>query len=152
MTVGTESRAATRSAGFSHIPPSVGEILFSRGLSQLQRGPSSGRDAAAAAKVGTQPNDAAASLSNNDAEAGDAADRDWLDWVRIGLPIELAPHVVQVLLKVGNVAGAERQLIVFADSPAWCARLRYALLALEERIRARDPAIRRLNARVLRLD
>ena len=117
------------------MPPSVGEILFRRGLSQLG-GPSPALDS---------------SLSNNDAEITGKEPREWLDWLRIGLPIELAPHVVQVLLKGGTV-GEERQLIVFADSPAWCARLRYALLALEERIRSRDPAIRLLRARVLRVD
>jgi len=72
--------------------------------------------------------------------------------VRTGLPIELAPHVVQVLIKGGEVGGSERELIVFADSPAWCARLRYALLTLEEGVRSRDPAIRLLRARVLRAD
>jgi hypothetical protein len=92
------------------------------------------------------------SLSNSGAEAEATEATDWLEWVRTGLPIELAPHVVQVLLKGGDAGGPQRQLIVFADSPAWCARLRYALLALEERVRARDPAIQRLNARVLRLD
>jgi hypothetical protein len=94
----------------------------------------------------------AASLSNSPATAEAAEAAGWLDWVRMGLPIELAPHVMQVLLKRGKVDGSERELTVFADSPAWCARLRYALLALEQRIRARDPAIRRLSARVLRLD
>jgi hypothetical protein len=135
LTVGTDSKAAKRNTGFSHIPPSVGEILFRHGLSQLGP-PSPAVDS---------------SLSNNKAETTGSEPREWLDWLRVGLPIELAPHVVQVLLKGGTV-GAERQLVVFADSPAWCARLRYALLALEERIRARDPTIRLLRARVLRVD
>ena len=64
--------------------------------------------------------------------------------VRSDLPAELAPHVVQVLLRAG-ASGPERQLVVFADSPAWCARLRYALLGLEQRIRARDPTIARVQ-------
>jgi len=136
LTVGTDSKAAKRSTGFSHIPPSVGEILFRRGLSQL--GPPSPA--------------VASSLSNKNAEITGSEPREWLDWLRVGLPVELAPHVVQVLLKGGEAGGSERQLIVFADSPAWCARLRYALLALEEPIRTRDPAIRLLRARVLRVD
>ena len=112
------------------MPPQVGEILFRRALSK-----------------GGAPS---TSLSNKAPLA--AKPSDWLDWMRAGLPPALAAHVVQVLLKGAAVSGTERQLVVFADSPAWCARLRYALLALEERIRARDPAIGRLSARVLRLD
>jgi hypothetical protein len=70
----------------------------------------------------------------------------WLDWIRALLPVELAVHLVQVLPKT---AGEERELVAFADSPTWCARLRFALLAIEDRVRERDPAIRHLRARVL---
>lgn len=153
VAVGTDSKTAKGSLGFSHIPPSVGEILLSRRLSQLRATASSRQDTAAPAQ-GRKAANAASSLTNSAAKGGqaEAAAADWLDWVRIGLPIELAAHVVQVLLKGEQAGGVERQLIVFADSPGWCARLRYALLGLQERIRARDPAIRRLTARVLRLD
>jgi hypothetical protein len=144
------------------MPPSVGEILSRRGLSQLTQGASERQDSAAPAQPQSRRHNAP-TLSNSGARSGsgssvrsgvetDSAQAcDWLDWVRSGLPLELAPHVLRVLLKGGDAGGAERQLIVFTDSPAWCARLRYALLSLEERIRARDPAIRRLRAQVLRL-
>jgi hypothetical protein len=131
------------------MPPKVSEILSRRGLSQPHDRSTQARNRAAS-NSGPGPNDAASSLSNSSAAAR-IDSSDWLDWIRIGLPPELAPHVVQVLLKGGQVGEAGWQLIVFADSPAWCARLRYALLALEERIRARDPAIGRMSARVMRL-
>ena len=132
------------------MPPQVGEILSRRGLSQLHDGSTKARDPAASASVPDFKH-SAPTLSNSSTGAAHLDRSDWLDWIRSGLPPELAPHVVQVLLKGGQVGAAARQLIAFADSPAWCARLRYALFALEERIRARDPAISRMSARVLRL-
>lgn len=131
--------------------PSVGEILFRGGLSQLNGRAASSRDSAAAAVPAPESPAPASRLSTNaPAHGAPRAGADWLDWMRSGLPAELAPHVVRVLLKAGG--GSRRELVVFADSPAWCARLRYALLALAERIRARDPAIAHLSARVMRLD
>jgi hypothetical protein len=65
----------------------------------------------------------------------------WTDWLRDSLPAELAPHIVHVVPK-----GSE--LVVFADTSPWSARLRYALAAIAEPIRARDPAILRTQVRV----
>ncbi len=111
---------------FSHIaapaPTRVSHILSQQGLSQLK---SSSR----ALRGGT---------------TGESAT--WLDWMRAQLPAELAAHLVEVLPKS---TGAERELLVFADSPTWCARLRYALMGIEGHVHQRDPAIRRLRARVL---
>jgi hypothetical protein len=71
--------------------------------------------------------------------------------MRTQLPPELAAHLVRVLPK--RAAGLEaRELVAFADSPAWCARLRYALLELEQQARVRDPSVTVIRARVLMLE
>jgi hypothetical protein len=72
--------------------------------------------------------------------------KDWSDWLREQLPDELAAHVLTAVPR-GN-PGAPRELVLLADSAVWCARLRYALAALEEQIRARDAAIGRISVRV----
>jgi Dna[CI] antecedent, DciA len=65
----------------------------------------------------------------------------WAAWLRSVLPPELAGHIV-------NVVPKERELVVLADSSAWCARLRYALAALETEIRSRDAAMQQTRVRV----
>jgi hypothetical protein len=70
----------------------------------------------------------------------------WGEWLRARLPAELAPHLLSAVPK-GSV-GAPRELVLLADSGAWCARLRYALEPLEAQIRARDAAIARISVRV----
>jgi hypothetical protein len=65
----------------------------------------------------------------------------WVQWLRELVPAELAPHIVNAVPK-----GAE--LVVFADSAAWCTRLRYALVAIEAQIAARDAAVQRTRVRV----
>jgi hypothetical protein len=65
----------------------------------------------------------------------------WLQWLREAVPAELAPHIVNVVPK-----GLE--LVVLADSPAWCTRLRYALAELAPQITARDAAVQRTRVRV----
>jgi hypothetical protein len=70
-----------------------------------------------------------------------AAQQSWTAWLRESLPAELASHIVHAVPK-------ESELVVFADTPAWCARLRYAMADIEEPIRQRDPAIQRTYVRV----
>ena len=65
----------------------------------------------------------------------------WVQWLRELVPAELATHIVNAVPK-----GAE--LVVFADSAAWCTRLRYALVAIEAQIAARDTAVQRTRVRV----
>jgi hypothetical protein len=69
------------------------------------------------------------------------AQQSWTTWLRESLPPELGEHIVHAVPK-------ERELVVFADTPAWCARLRYAVAGIEEPIRQRDPAIVRTYVRV----
>src|SRR6185437_17084648 len=138
----TKPRNSAR-ATFSHMPKAVGDILF-RGLSQLRDA-----DPTAARSGSAQPLARARGRPNAQPEP-QREQHEWLDWIRALLPCELAAHLVHVLPKAG--AGPhERELVLFADSPAWCARLRYALLEIEQQIRAREPAIRRTRARVLML-
>jgi hypothetical protein len=72
----------------------------------------------------------------------------WAQWLRAAVPADLAPHIVNVVPKplVGDAAHTE--LVVFADSAAWCTRLRYMLSSLEARISARDAAVQRTRVRV----
>jgi hypothetical protein len=72
----------------------------------------------------------------------------WAQWLRSVLPAELAAHIVNVVPKalVGEPTGTE--LVVFADSAAWCSRLRYTLSGLEQRITDRDAAVQRTRVRV----
>jgi hypothetical protein len=69
------------------------------------------------------------------------AQQAWVRWFQSVLPEELGIHVINVVPK-----GAE--LVVLADSPAWCERLRYALAALEAQIAAHDGAVQRTRVRV----
>ena len=70
-----------------------------------------------------------------------ARQQSWTEWLRAAVSPELAPHIVQVVAK-------ERELIVYADTSAWCVRLRYAMASLEETLRQRDPAITATRLRV----
>ncbi|HEX4376837.1 MAG TPA: DciA family protein [Steroidobacteraceae bacterium] len=70
-----------------------------------------------------------------------ARQQSWTDWLRAAVSPELAPHIVQVV-------ASERELIVFADSSAWCVRLRYAMASIDEALKQRDPAIAVTRLRV----
>jgi len=72
----------------------------------------------------------------------------WTEWLRAALPAELSAHVVHVAPKaLGSPIGAT-ELVVSADSAPWCARLRFALAALEADIAARDAAVQRTRVRI----
>jgi hypothetical protein len=71
----------------------------------------------------------------------------WSEWLRSQLPPDLAPHIVNVVPKAGAALGT-LELVIMADSPAWCARLRYALAGLETQILTRDAAVQRTRVRV----
>ena len=65
----------------------------------------------------------------------------WEGWLCRHLPADLAEHV-------SGVVEREGQLVIFADSAAWCARLRYALQELEPQIRAASTDLSAIRVRV----
>ena len=66
----------------------------------------------------------------------------WRAWLEAHLPPGLAPRITGVTERDSN-------LVVFADSPAWSARLRYALQELTEQVRQTQPDIKEVTVRVL---
>lgn len=66
----------------------------------------------------------------------------WRPWLETRLPLEMAARITAITERDGN-------LVVFADSPAWSARLRYALQELDAPIRQAQPGIREVSVRVL---
>jgi hypothetical protein len=66
----------------------------------------------------------------------------WNQW----LSAHLAP---EIRARVSGVVERNGELVIFAESAAWCARLRFALLELEAEIRAAAPAITGVAVRVL---
>jgi Dna[CI] antecedent, DciA len=66
----------------------------------------------------------------------------WRPWLEARLPPELPPKITGITERDGS-------LTVFADSPAWSVRLRYALQELIPRIREAQPDINEVSVRVL---
>jgi Dna[CI] antecedent, DciA len=66
----------------------------------------------------------------------------WRPWLEARLPPELPAKITGITERNGS-------LVVFADSPAWSARLRYALQELTAQIRQAQPDIREVTVRVL---
>jgi hypothetical protein len=66
----------------------------------------------------------------------------WRPWLQAHLPPGLPPRITGITERNGT-------LVVFADSPAWSARLRYALQELTPRIQAAQPDITEVIVRVL---
>jgi len=59
---------------------------------------------------------------------------DWSGWLAAQLDAELAAHLIEVVAHAeagpGPPGARRARLVLYADSPAWCVRLRYALGAL----------------------
>jgi hypothetical protein len=66
----------------------------------------------------------------------------WRPWLQTRLPPELPAKITGITEQNGN-------LVVFADSPAWSARLRYALQELSAEIRQAKPDIKEVTVRVM---
>jgi hypothetical protein len=66
----------------------------------------------------------------------------WNGWLSERLPAELSP-------KVSGVTERDGTLVIFAETAAWSARLRYAVLELEREMRAADPELTDIEVRVL---
>jgi hypothetical protein len=66
----------------------------------------------------------------------------WHHWLQTRLAPELAP-------RISGITARDGALVVFADSPAWSARLRYALQELQGQIREAQPDIKEVTVRVM---
>jgi hypothetical protein len=66
----------------------------------------------------------------------------WNCWLSERLPAQLCP-------KVSGITERHGTLVIFAESAAWSARLRFAVLELEREIRAADPGLTDIEVRVL---
>ena len=68
--------------------------------------------------------------------------KDWREWLGSKLPAALAARITGVVERDEN-------LVIFAESAAWSARLRYAIAELDADIRRENPAIRTVSVRVM---
>ena len=66
----------------------------------------------------------------------------WRPWLQTHLPPELPSRITGITERDGT-------LVVFADSPAWSARLRYALQELHAQIHEAQPQIDEIAVRVM---
>ena len=68
-------------------------------------------------------------------------ERFWQEW--------LCGHISESLrARICSIVEREGTLTIFAESAAWSARLRYAILELEREMRAVDPALSEVRVRV----
>jgi hypothetical protein len=71
-----------------------------------------------------------------------ARERFWQEW--------LSGHISPPLsARISGIVERDGLLTIFAESSAWSARLRYAILELEREMRAADPALAAVRVRVL---
>jgi hypothetical protein len=68
--------------------------------------------------------------------------RAWREWLAAHLPEDLASRVSGIVEREGT-------LVLFAESAAWCARLRYAVQEVEAPLRGAHPGIGEIKVRVL---
>ena len=66
----------------------------------------------------------------------------WRPWLQGHLPPELPAQITGITERDGT-------LVIFAGSPAWSARLRYALQELRPKVQAAQPDIREIVVRVM---
>ena len=66
----------------------------------------------------------------------------WLRWLQTRLPQELSRRVSGVVEREGT-------LVIFTESAAWSARMRYAVAEIEPQIRSTHPDIIQIRVRVL---
>ena len=66
----------------------------------------------------------------------------WNEWMSLHLPPDIRA-------KISGIVQRDRQLVIFAESAPWSARLRYAVLEREAAIRAADPELTDIAVRVL---
>jgi hypothetical protein len=65
----------------------------------------------------------------------------WREWLSLHLPAQIRPRLSGVIERDGT-------LVIFAESAAWCARMRYSVLELEPEIRAAAVNLTAIEVRV----
>jgi hypothetical protein len=66
----------------------------------------------------------------------------WSNWLSERLPEVLRP-------RISGITERDATLVIFAETAAWSARLRYAVVELEDAMRAADPRLANIEVRVL---
>jgi hypothetical protein len=66
----------------------------------------------------------------------------WRIWLSERLPEGLCP-------RISGITERDATLVIFAETAAWSARLRFAVMELEAAIRAADPQLANIEVRVL---
>lgn len=66
----------------------------------------------------------------------------WKQWLAQHLPSELTP-------RLSGVVERDNTLVIFAESAAWSARLRYVMQDLEAAIKHAQPTVQQVSVRVL---
>ena len=66
----------------------------------------------------------------------------WRQWLAQQLPTELTAHL-------SGVVERDDTLVIFTDSAAWSARLRYVIQEFEGRIKQTQPTIQHVSVRVM---
>jgi hypothetical protein len=66
----------------------------------------------------------------------------WRDWLDTNLPAEITAKITGIVERDGT-------LVIFAESAAWSARLRFATQEIEDQIRAAKSGITDVTVRVL---
>ena len=66
----------------------------------------------------------------------------WRDWIQSHLPKEITGKISGIVERDGIV-------VLFAESAAWSARLRYAMQEIESELRRAHPTITEVKVRVL---
>jgi hypothetical protein len=69
-------------------------------------------------------------------------ERFWKAWLSRHIPAPLSERICAIIEREGA-------LTIFAESSAWSARLRFAVLELEREMRAADPTLAAVRVRVL---
>jgi hypothetical protein len=66
----------------------------------------------------------------------------WKQWLAQHLPSELTP-------RLSGVVERDDTLVIFAESAAWSARLRYVMQQLQPQIKQAQPTIQQVSVRVM---
>jgi hypothetical protein len=126
--------------------PKISEINMPNKLRRDKRG-GSRNSATNVSKTFRSPDSVKAVLGRSTptlTRVSDQASRQsfWRQWLAQNLPAELTP-------RLSGVVEREQTLVIFAESAAWSARLRYVMQELEARIKQAQPTIQQVSVRVM---